>query len=163
DYVDVWNGQPIIEEGWQDVDVNDPNGRFHFGNRQWWVYTENEYAINGSFWRSFPSIVNNVWFNFVGNDLSILGFNANNTTLTVHIDGVSHGSFDMTAEFTNQPYALHFQDLGEGAHTVLVAVSSHGRIDAFQGAPDNIYTYTPVIEWYDITAQEVISPYEDTG
>jgi uncharacterized membrane protein len=162
DYMDVWDGQPIAD-GWYDAQLeNEESGLFHFGYKRWWLHAENQYAHNGDYLYNFASVNNNIWFTFVGTDLTILGNNRANTSLHVIIDGVYQGEFDMTPQFSPQPYALHFPDLGEGAHVVQVLVPSSGlttgRIDAFEVNPDGFYSYTPQITWYDATGTEELDP-----
>ena len=106
---------------------------------------------------------NNIWFSFVGTDLTVLGFNRANTTLQVVIDGVSQGISDMTPQFSSQPFALHFPGLGEGAHIVQVHVPSTARLDAFNVNPANFATHTPVVEWHDITPKTSLTTTYSTG
>ncbi len=162
DYIDVWNGQPTAE-GWHNADLDDLHGLFNFSWKNWWLYGTNHYAHGEDYLHTFVNAHNNIWFSFVGTDLSVLGFNRINSDLQVIIDGVDYGLFDMTAEFSDQPFALHFPDLGEGAHTVQVYVPSTARIDAFHVNPPGFYSYTPVVEWYDYTAQESLPPLPGTG
>ena len=108
-------------------------GRFHFSSTDWWLRGTNQYAYAEDYLQTFVSASSNIWFSFVGTDLTVLGFNRANTALTVVIDGVNRGTFDMTPEFSEQPFALHFPNLGEGAHIVQVHVPSTARVDAFKG------------------------------
>ncbi|MBK8431152.1 MAG: VCBS repeat-containing protein [Chloroflexi bacterium] len=162
DYIDVGTANPI-PEGWHNADLDDLHGLFNFSWKNWWLYGTNQYAYGEDYLHTFVSSNNNIWFSFVGTDLSILGFNRLNTDLQVVIDGVDVGTFDMTAAFSDQPFALHFPDLGAGAHTVQVYVPSTARIDAFHVNPPGFYPYTPVVEWYDYTAQESLPPLPGTG
>jgi hypothetical protein len=169
DYMDVWDGQPVAD-GWYDAQLeNETSGLFHFSDKNWWQRGANIYAYNGDYLTPFASSNANIWFSFTGNDLTVLGFNRDNTELTVVIDGVNQGAFDMSAAppLSNQPYALHFPDLGDGPHGVHVFVSSIGltttRIDAFEVNPDRFTSYTPVVEWYDLTAQQSLTGTINTG
>lgn len=155
DTMDVWQGEPIAA-GWYDALLeNEETGLFHFNHKQWWRQTADIYAYNGLYLNNFASSFNNIWFHFVGTDLTILGNQRDGTTLHVVIDGVDYGVFDMSpsAPFRGQPYALHFPNLGEGAHLVQVFLPSTGsvtsRIDAFEVNPDGFYSYMPEIKWYD--------------
>ena len=152
DYIDVWDGQPL-SDGWHDAQLEEDSGRFHFSRKSWWRITENIYAYDGDYLTNFASVFNNIWFTFVGTDLTVLGHNRANTELHVVIDGVYQGVFDMTPEFAEQPFALHFPDLDEGPHVVQVYLPSAGsttaRLDAFEVNPDGFYSYTPQIKWYD--------------
>ncbi|MBI1299963.1 DUF11 domain-containing protein, partial [bacterium] len=169
DYMDVWQGQPMAD-GWYDALLEDEEtGLFHFNHKQWWRQTADVYAYNGLYLNNFSSSFNNIWFHFVGTDLTILGNQRNGTSLRVVIDGVDYGVFDMStpAPFRGQPHALHFPDLGEGPHVVQVFLPSTGsvtaRIDAFEVDPDGFYSYMPQITWYDDTARESINPDWGTG
>jgi uncharacterized membrane protein len=158
DFIDTWDGQPI-ENGWYDANLEDYSGRFHFSQKGWWWRYENQYAHEGDFLaQTLPGANPNMWFTFVGNDLTILGFNRANAILDIAIDGEYLGEFDMTAEFSDQPYALHFPDLGDGPHVVHIHTRQAGRIDAFEVNPDAFYSYTPQITWYDATGTEELDP-----
>ncbi|HSM57591.1 MAG TPA: PKD domain-containing protein [Candidatus Sulfomarinibacteraceae bacterium] len=162
DYIDIWDGQ-TIDDGWYDADLDD-SARFHFSYKDWWTEVENQYAHGGTYLTG--GIYNfhpNLWFTFVGNDLTVLGFNRANSSLHISIDGQSYGEFDMTAEYSNQPYALHFPDLGEGPHVVQVLTYTGGRVDAFEVNPDGFYSYTPQIKWHDDSAKEELDPDYGTG
>ena len=151
DYMDVWDGT-ALDAGWYDADLEDTTGRFHFSNRDWWRRGENIYAYDGDFLNGFSSTQNNIWFTFSGNDLTVLGHNRDSTELEIVIDGVSQGVFDMAATppFSDQPAALHFPDLGEGAHVVQIHMPTNAaRIDAFEVNPDTFTSYVPEIQWYD--------------
>jgi uncharacterized membrane protein len=151
DYMDVWQGASV-DDGWYDALFEDEaTGLFHFSYKRWWLRTADTYAYNGLYLYNFPGASNNIWFNFVGTDLTILGYQRAGTTLQVVIDGVDVGMFDMDTPtpFRNQPYALHFEDLGEGPHTVQVFLPSAARIDAFEVNPDGFYSYMPEVIWYD--------------
>ena len=155
DYMDVWDGR-TLDPGWYDADLEDADGRFHFSNKDWWQRAENIYAYNGSYLRSFLNANTNIWFTFVGTDLTVLGHHRTGTQLEVVIDGVYQGAFDMTPPFAEQPYALHFPNLGEGAHVVQVIVDANQpRIDAFEVDPDGFYSYTPEITWYDTAPADI--------
>ncbi|MFO7541034.1 MAG: PKD domain-containing protein [Chloroflexota bacterium] len=160
DYMDVWDGQPL-SDGWHDAQLEEESGRFHFSIKSWWRLTENIYAYDGDYLTNFTSAFNNIWFTFVGTDLTVLGHNRANTELHVVIDGVYEGVFDMTPQFSEQPFALHFPDLGEGPHVVQVYLPSAGhntaRLDAFEVNPTDFNSYTPLVEWYDFSAQEVLT------
>jgi hypothetical protein len=149
DYMDVWQGD-LIDDGWYDAQLeNEESGLFHFSQKQWWRQTADIYAYNGDFLNPFTSANTNIWFNFVGTDLTILGNQRDGTSLHVVIDGVDYGVFDMStpAPFRGQPSRLHFPDLGEGPHVVQVFLPSTGgttsRIDAFEVNPDDFYSYMP--------------------
>jgi hypothetical protein len=152
DYIDVWDGQPM-STGWHNGDLEDESGRFHFSYTDWWQRGTNQYAYAEDFLQTFVSASSNIWFSFVGTDLTVLGFNRANTALTVVIDGVNRGTFDMTPAYSEQPFALHFPDLGEGAHIVQVHVPSTARVDAFNVNPANFASHTPVVEWRDLCRQ----------
>ncbi|MBI1297675.1 DUF11 domain-containing protein, partial [bacterium] len=169
DYMDVWQGQPVAD-GWYDALLEDEEtGLFHFNHKQWWRQTADIYAYNGLYLNNFASSFNNIWFHFVGTDLTILGNQRDGTSLQVVIDGVDYGVFDMStpAPFRGQPHALHFPDLGEGPHVVQVFLPSTGgitaRIDAFEVDPDGFYSYMPQITWYDDSVTEELNPDFGTG
>lgn len=169
DYLDVWQGE-MIDAGWYDAQLeNEETGLFHFSNKQWWRQADDIYAYNGDFLTPFSSSNTNIWFTFVGTDLTLLGYQLNGTALHVVIDGVDYGEFDMSAvaPFRGQPFALHFPDLGEGAHVAQVFLPSTGnvtsRIDAFEVNPDGFYSYMPEIKWYDTTGTEDLNPAYGTG
>jgi uncharacterized membrane protein len=163
DYVDIWDGQPI-EDGWYDANLEDYSGRFHFSQKGWWWRYEAQYAHQGDYLaQSLPGAHPSMWFTFVGNDLTILSHNRVNSFLNITIDGQYLGEFDMTAEFTNQPYALHFPDLGDGPHVVHIYTRNAGRIDAFEVNPAGFYSYTPQVIWHDDSAKESLDPAFGTG
>ncbi|MEZ4637178.1 MAG: VCBS repeat-containing protein [Caldilineaceae bacterium] len=163
DYIDIWDGQPLAA-GWYNADLDDYSSRFHYTNKDWWGRSTNEYAYEGDYLaQSLPNANPNIWFNFVGKDLTLLGHNRANSFLDVVIDGQSMGEFDMTAQYTNQPFALHFQDLGDGPHSVLVHTRASGRVDAFQVNPPDFYSYTPEVVWHDDTATEELNAAYGTG
>ncbi|HRQ38150.1 MAG TPA: PKD domain-containing protein [Chloroflexota bacterium] len=166
DYIDVWHGQPLAD-GWYDAQLEGENGRFHFSNKTWWRWAANQYAWEGDYLTNFASSQNNIWFTFTGTDLTVLGYQRANTSLHVVIDGVYQGVYDMTPEFSEQPFALHFPDLGEGAHVAQVFSPSSGgtvaRVDAFHVNPPDFYSHTPVVEWVDFTAQESLPGTINTG
>jgi uncharacterized membrane protein len=162
DYIDVWDGQPM-SVGWHNADLDDETGRFHFSYTDWWQRGLNQYAYDGDYLQTFVSASSNLWFSFVGTDLTVLGLNRANTALTVVIDGVNRGTFDMTPEFSEQPFALHFPDLGEGPHVVQVHVPSTARVDAFNVNPANFASHTPVVEWRDITPKTSLTTTYGTG
>jgi RHS repeat-associated protein len=162
DYADVWTGQ-AVGAGWYDLKLeNDPSGQMHLSRRQWWIYNEDIYAFGGDYLSPFASSNTNAWFNFVGTDLTVLGYERAGTSLQVVIDGVDRGVIDMSpvAPFRPQPRALHFPGLGDGPHSVQVLVGASGtttaRIDAFEVDPADFATYTPEVEWFDTTATEVL-------
>jgi hypothetical protein len=163
DFFDVWDGQ-TIDEGWYNGDLDDYGGRFHFSNKNWWGQYTNQYAYQGDFLSQ--SLVNanpNMWFTFVGSDLTLLSRNSAGAILDITIDGQSYGEFDMTAAFSNQPYTLHFTDLGDGPHTVQIHTRNWGYVDAFHVNPDDFYSYTPQVTWHDATAKESLDPDFFTG
>ena len=160
DYMDVWQGETIAP-GWYDARLeNEESGLFHFSYKNWWLRSEDIYAFEGMYLNSFPNASNNIWFQFVGTDLTILGNQLDGTSLQVAIDGVDQGVFDLSspAPFRAQPLSLHFPDLGEGAHVAQVFLPPSGlstaRIDAFEVNPDGFSSFLPEIEWYDTTAQQ---------
>jgi len=169
DYMDVWQGDPV-DPGWYDARLeNEESGLFHFSYKDWWLRSEDIYANEGTYLRNFPSTFNNIWFKFVGTDLTVLGNQLDGTSLQVVIDGVDQGVFDMSSPdpFRGQPLSLHFPDLGEGAHVAQVYLPSAGlttaRIDAFEVNPDGFSSFLPEIEWYDTTAQESLPDTDSTG
>jgi len=169
DYVDIWDGQSTAS-GWYEPQLdNDPSGLFNFSSRRWWVIGSDPYARSDDFLAPFASSNNNIWFTFTGRDLSVLGYQRNNTSLQVVIDGVDQGVFDMsvTPPFRGQPTALHFGDLGDGPHIVQVHLISAGLstppIDAFEVNPDGFLSYMPEILWYDTAAQESLPGAANTG
>ena len=163
DYMEVWDGRSL-DAGWYDADLEDADGRFHFSNKDWWRRNENIYAHDGNYLSGFSGSNNNLWFTFVGTDLTILGHHRAGTQLEIVIDGINQGAFDMTPPFSEQPYALHFPDLGEGAHVVQVYVApNHPRIDAFEVNPDGFYSYMPEVKWYDVAATEELTSTYGTG
>ncbi len=164
DYVDVWDGRPIAA-GWYEPQLEDaPSGLFAFNNRGSWRIGADIYARNGDFLLPHLNGTTNIWLTFSGNDLSVLGYQRNNSSLHVVIDGVDQGLFDMSTipPFRAQPTALHFPDLGAGPHVVQVAVAA-ARIDAFEVDPDGFFSYMPEIIWYDTTGQETLPGATGTG
>lgn len=163
DYIDVWDGQPV-EDGWYNGDLEDFSGRFHFSNKGWWWKGSNSSSYEGDYLTQ--SVINanpNMWFTFVGNDLTLLSLNRANSLLDISIDGVEVGTYDMTAEFSNQPTTLHFGDLGHGPHVVTVSTRAHGRVDAFEVNPDGFYSYVPTVSWWDSSAQDDLGAGYGTG
>src|SRR5690606_812250 len=80
DFIDIWDGQ-AIDDGWYDADMDNP-GRFAFSNKSWWGQYENQFAHGGDY--VAQSLINanpNMWFNFVGSDLTVLGLNYNGSAL----------------------------------------------------------------------------------
>ncbi|MFO7537778.1 MAG: FG-GAP-like repeat-containing protein, partial [Chloroflexota bacterium] len=158
DYIDIWDGQPL-EDGWYNATLHDFNGRFHYSNKQYISEYQNQYAYEGDFVRQ--NLINsnpNIWFTFVGDSLTLLTRNGNNAILHVTIDGDYKGEYNLTAEFSNQPYALHFPDLGDGPHSVQIHTRAWGIVDAFEVNPDGFYSYTPQIIWHDDSAKEQLDP-----
>ena len=149
DYMDVWDGTPLAE-GWYDAQLEDEaSGQIHFSLKRWWERTLNSYAYQDDYLSASNN--NNLWFLFAGNDLTLLGHNRAGSQLEVVIDGVSQGVFDMSAlpPSSNQPYALHFPNLGAGMHVVQVFAPSPARVDAFHVNPPDFASHTPQIKWFD--------------
>lgn len=163
DFIDIWDGQSLAE-GWYNGDLDDYSGRFHYSNKSYWGQYENQYAYAGDYLSQ--NLINanpNIWFTFVGSDLTLLGFNRAGSILNVTIDGIHAGEYDMTAAYSNQPYALHFPNLGDGPHTVQIHTRGFGRVDAFEVNPADFYSYTPQIKWHDDSAKEALDPAFRTG
>ncbi len=163
DFIEIWDGDPL-EEGWYNADLDDYSGRFHYSGKHWWGQYQNQYAHQGDY--VSQSLINanpNMWFTFVGNDLTLLGFNRNGATLDVTIDGQYMGQLDMTAVYSDQPITFHFPDLGEGPHSVHLYTRGFGRVDAFEVNPDGFYSYTPQVTWHDDSATEELDPALGTG
>jgi len=158
DFIDIWDGQPL-EKGWYNATLDDYSGRFHYSSKVWWGQYQEHYAHEGDYVQQ--SLINanpNFWFTFVGNDLTLLSRNRNNAILQITIDGQYRGEYNMTAEFSNQPYALHFPNLGDGPHVVQIHTRNFGIIDAFEVNPEDFYSYTPQIIWHDNSATEELDP-----
>jgi uncharacterized membrane protein/PKD repeat protein len=156
DFIDIWDGQTTAG-GWYNGDLEDYSGRFHFSYKGWWTRVTSQYALEGDYLsQTLPGAHPNMWFTFVGSDLSILGFNRAGAILDITIDGQNYGEFDMTATYSNQPYALHFADLGDGPHVVQIHTRNWGYVDAFEVNPDGFYSYTPEITWHDASPAEVL-------
>ncbi|MBK8989256.1 MAG: VCBS repeat-containing protein, partial [Chloroflexi bacterium] len=163
DFIDIWDGQ-TTGDGWTNANLEESNGRFYFSNRDWWSRAENQYAHEGDYLSmGLPNANPNMWFTFVGSDLTLLGFNRTGATLHVAIDGQPMGILDMTAEYSDQPATFHFPNLGDGPHTVQIHTRNFGRVDAFQVNPDGFYSYTPQVTWHDDSATELLPPYSLTG
>ena len=165
DYMDVWDGR-TVDDGWYDAQLeNEETGLFSFSSKQWWLKGSDVYARNGAFLTPFPGNNANVWFNFTGTDLTVLGYQRDGSSLQVVIDGEDYGLFDMSAAvpFRNQPFALHFTDLGQGPHVVHVFVPATARINAFEVNPATFTSYMPEIKWFDTTAQESLPGASGTG
>jgi PKD repeat protein/uncharacterized membrane protein len=163
DFIDIWDGQPLAE-GWYNATLNDYSGRFHYSNKQYWGQYQEHYAHEGDYVRQ--NLINanpNIWFTFVGNDLTLLSRNGNNAILQITIDGQYLGEYNMTAAYSNQPYALHFPDLGDGPHVVQIHTRAFGIVDAFEVNPEAFYSYTPQIIWHDDSAKESLDPAFGTG
>ncbi len=169
DYIDVWSGQPVADGWYEPVLESSPGGLLNFSNRSWWRTGSDIYARSGDFLTPFTSANTNLWFTFTGSDLSVLVYERNSTSVQVLINGVDRGLFDLstTPPFRGQPTTLHFPGLGEGPHVVQVAVfsigSSTARIDAFEVDPADFATYTPMVEWFDTTATEVLPDATGSG
>ncbi len=149
DYMDVWDGTPLAD-GWYDAQlVDETSNQIQFGLKRWWGRTLNSYAYQGDYLNSGNN--NNLWFIFAGNDLTLLGHNRAGSQLQVVIDGLNQGVFDMSPPppSSNQPYALHFPDLGTGMHVVQVFAPSTARVDAFHVNPPDFASHTPQITWFD--------------
>jgi RHS repeat-associated protein len=169
DYIDVWNGQAITD-GWYDAQLeNETSGLIHLSRKQWWLYGEDTYANNGDFLTPFTNANTNIWFTFTGTDLTVLGYQRANASLQVVIDGVDRGVFDLSppAPFRQQPLALHFNGLAEGAHVVQIAASAPAgagtRIDAFNVNPPDFASATPIVEWFDTSSDDVLPGGPGTG
>ncbi|MBI1297674.1 hypothetical protein GC175_22280 [bacterium] len=163
DFVDTWDGQTLAD-GWSNADLDDYSGRFHFSNKDWWGRGTNQYAYAGDFVASgLPNVSHNLWFTFVGDGLTVLGFNRNNSTLQVIIDGQAYAEVDMAADYSDQPDTLHFPDLGPGPHVVQVHARNAGRVDAFEVNPAGFYDYVPQIVWSDDTGKEELDAGYGTG
>ena len=162
DFIDVWAGQPVAD-GWVDAELDAaPPGLLHLSARNLWREADDEYANDDDVLLPFVNAETNAWFNFTGTGLTVLAYERDNTSIQIVIDGVEQGLFDLapTAPFRGQPRALHFTGLGEGAHSVQVALSSSGGdgawLDAFNVDPADTFGHTPNVEWFDTTAQETL-------
>lgn len=169
DYIDVWNGQTATD-GWYDADLEHAaGGLINFSRKRWWTRSENIYANEGDYLSPFVNVSANAWFNFIGNDLTVLGFERVNSSIQVLIDGIDVGVFDMSpsAPLSTQPKALHFAALGDGPHSVQVfpvGVSfDTARIDAFNVNPPDFSNHTPNVEWFDTSANQVLPGGVGTG
>jgi hypothetical protein len=156
DFIDIWDGQ-ALEEGWYNATLDDYSGRFHYSSKGWWGQYQEHYAHEGDYVRQ--SLINanpNFWFTFVGSDLTLLSRNGNNAILQITIDGQYLGEYNMTAAYSNQPYALHFPDLDDGPHVVQIHTRNFGIVDAFEVNPEAFYSYTPQVKWHDASPAEII-------
>ncbi|MEM6937690.1 MAG: VCBS repeat-containing protein, partial [Pseudomonadota bacterium] len=169
DYIDVWDGAQV-NDGWTDLKLNsEPPGLAHLSSRRWWLEIADEYAREDAVLGPFVNIATNAWFNFAGDSVTVLAYEADNTSLEVVIDGVSQGQvlLSPSAPFSAQPRALHFTGLGEGAHTVQVALpainGARPRIDAFEVNPADTFSAVPEVEWFDDTALETLPGETRTG
>jgi uncharacterized membrane protein len=164
DFIDIWDGQPI-DDGWYDSDLEGVDGRFHFSNKNYWNQANNPYAYDGDYLvPGLPNISVNHWFTFIGDDLTLLAFNRDNTAFDVFIDGQYIEQIDLNAPFSDQPIAFHYPNLGDGPHVIQIRnLTTSSRIDAFEVNPDGFYSYTPQITWHDDSATEELDPAFLTG
>ncbi len=171
DFFDTWDGSEM-DSGWYEAHLNDHRGPYHYNTLSHW-YTQVpdlnlpriQYAREGDvIGRRFPpGYATQLWFTFTGDDLMLLAFQASGTSVEVFIDGISQGAFDLTPEYSTQPYALHFQDLGDGPHVASVSNFGGAFLDAFQVNPPNALPYTPQVEWTDDAPTEPHSGYANDG
>lgn len=167
DYFDVWDGT-AMGDGWFEADLEEHRGPYHFSALSSW-YTDSPANLFGErlqfardedvLSRSTISYGTHMWFGFTGDDLLFLPFEENNKSVEVFIDGVSHGVIDLTPEYSAQPKAYYFMDLGNGPHMVHLDAVDSPLIDAFMVDPPNTLPYTPIIEWIGIEPTDV---YTDT-
>lgn len=169
DFIDVWDGASGAT-GWVNVSlIDDPGDGLTLSDRRWWTSAEEIYAREGDLVAPFVNTTTNTWLSFVGESLTVLPFQRSGTSLQVVIDGVDRGTFDLSPEapFRTQPKALHFPDLGPGAHVVQVATPAvsinAARLDAFEIAPADFADYTPSVEWFDTRATETLPGGSNTG
>ena len=164
DFIDIWDGQPITD-GWYDSDLDETDGRFHYSNKAYWNQGSNQYAYDGDYLvPGLPNISVNHWFTFVGDDLTLLAFNRNNSGFDVTIDGQFVEQIDLTAAYSDQPIAFHYPDLGDGPHVVQIRnLGNVSRIDAFEVNPAGFYSYTPQVTWHDDSATDELDPSLGTG
>lgn len=158
DFFDVWDGTDM-GEGWFEAKLNDHTGPYHYNTLTNWYTrypnynnTRIEFARDADVvGRRFPpGYATRLWFTFTGDDLEFLAFQGG-TSVEVSIDGINQGIFDLTPEYSNQPLALYFMDLGEGPHVASVQGINGAYMDAFQVNPPNTLPYTPQVEWHDDT------------
>ncbi|MCA9936992.1 MAG: hypothetical protein KC415_23820, partial [Anaerolineales bacterium] len=162
DYFDVWNGG-AMGEGWFDADLDDHNSPFHYSELNSWLtqyptptHDRIVFARDGDVVRRLPSGHNtHLWFGFTGNDLMLLPVQRSGKEVEVFIDGVSQGVVDLTPEYTAQPIALYYTDLGDGPHMVHLNAVGDPYLDAFQVNPPNFLPYTPVVEWMSTAPTDV--------
>ena len=154
DFFDTWDGSDM-GDGWFEAKLNQHRGPYYYSRLSDW-YTQYptynwpriQYARDQDvLGRRTVSYATHLWFTFTGDDLLFLPFQKNGKTVEVFIDGVSQGLVDLTPEYSAQPLAVHYQDLGDGPHVVHVDAANSPFIDAFQVDPPNALPYTPQIEW----------------
>jgi uncharacterized membrane protein len=164
DFFDTWDGTDM-GDGWFEAKLDDHRGPYYYNTLNRWYTrypdynnTRIQYARDADVLaRRFPpGYPTHLWFTFAGDDLLFLPFQSNGGSTEVFIDGVSQGVVDLTPEYSTQPYALHFQDLGEGPHVARVNASI-AYVDAFQVDPPAPLPYTPVVEWQDLAPTDFYS------
>jgi uncharacterized membrane protein len=170
DFFDTWDGTDM-GDGWFEAKLDDHRGPYHYNTLSRWYTKYPDYNVPRLQYardadvlaRRFPpGYPTHLWFTFTGDDLLFLPFQSNGGSTKVFIDGVSQGVFDLTPEYSTQPYALHFQDLGEGPHVACVDASI-AYVDAFQVDPPNALPYTPQVEWMDTAPTDYYSSTYNSG
>ena len=165
DFIDAWDGSQM-GDGWFEPDLDQYNGPFYYSNLPSWTtvlpestnriaYARNDDVIG----RSRISSNTHLWFTFTGDDLTFLPFNRDGRAVELYIDGLSQGIIDLTPDYSAQPTAFHFSDLGDGPHTAYVNAVDFPYIDAFEVNPDQFLPYTPIVEWQDMAPTDT---YTDT-
>ncbi|MCB9418991.1 MAG: hypothetical protein H6667_04265 [Ardenticatenaceae bacterium] len=171
DFFDVWDGTPMAD-GWFDANLDDHRGPYYYSALSSWYTQYPEYLRpriqyareDDVLSRSAISYNTHLWFTFTGNDLLFLPFQKAGETVELFIDGVSQDVLDLTAEYSDQPLAVYYNDLGSGPHVVHVNAANGPYIDAFMPNPPNFLSYTPVVEWTDMAPSDVYTTtYTNSG
>ncbi len=166
DFFDVWDGTPM-DDGWFDANLNEHDGPYYYTALDSW-YTQEPATFHERIAfarekdvvsRATISYNTHMWFAFTGNDLEFLPVQKAGDTVELFIDGVSQGVIDLTAEYSEQPFAYYYTNLGNGPHVVRVNAVDGPYIDAFQVNPPDLLPYTPQVEWMSPAPTDI---YTDT-
>ncbi|MFZ0545939.1 MAG: PKD domain-containing protein, partial [Candidatus Promineifilaceae bacterium] len=150
DYLDVWDGQPMSDDI-INLRRSEDNPRLHYSASL--VDVEHPNGIEGDYMGlTLFNAGANIWYTFVGDSFTFLGFSRNNTTnVDLYVDGVFIENIDVQYPYSEQPLAFHYNGFSEEPHIVRIHNGSSLRADAFQSNPAVAAPYSPTVEWYDTT------------
>ena len=146
DFIDIYDGSPVADrlvDPW--LADTQSETQVHLSNA--WVGIDEPVAIGDHYMRSGT----NAWFTFVGDSVTFYGFTNDFSRLSdIYIDGQYIETVDYEYDFTDLPIAFHYNNLGDGPHTLRIQRVGNGTqyIDGFVTPATNV-PYAPMVEWYD--------------